>query len=88
MKIAQDKYNGWTNYATWRINLEIIDPIDFDEIVTANQLEEIVKDCVFSNVVDDRALCIDYAKAFIDEVNFYEIAHNINERIDLQSKHD
>jgi hypothetical protein len=22
------KYNGWTNYATWRVNLEIFDGID------------------------------------------------------------
>lgn len=23
--ITQTKYNGWTNYATWRVNLEMID---------------------------------------------------------------
>jgi hypothetical protein len=29
------KYNGWTNYETWRVNLEIFDGIsgeDFDDI--------------------------------------------------------
>ena len=26
----KEKYNGWTNYATWRINLEIIDGIEID----------------------------------------------------------
>ena len=23
------KYNGWTNYATWRVNLEMIDGSDW-----------------------------------------------------------
>ena len=26
--MTDTKYNGWTNYATWRINLEMIDGID------------------------------------------------------------
>ena len=30
-------YNGWTNYATWRVNLEIFDGMDFrdraDEVI-------------------------------------------------------
>ena len=25
------KYNGWTNYATWRVNLEIFDGMDFEQ---------------------------------------------------------
>jgi hypothetical protein len=25
------KYNGWTNYATWRVHLEILGDIEFDE---------------------------------------------------------
>ena len=36
------KYNGWTNYATWRINLEILGDIEFEEKVNADYLEEIV----------------------------------------------
>ena len=34
-----EKYNGWTNYATWRVNLEFFDgddvsytPVNWDEI--------------------------------------------------------
>ena len=27
------EYNGWTNYATWRVNMEILGDIEFDEIV-------------------------------------------------------
>ncbi len=27
--MSDNTYNGWTNYATWRVNLEIID-LDYD----------------------------------------------------------
>lgn len=26
--MTDQKYNGWTNYATWRVNLEIFDGFD------------------------------------------------------------
>jgi hypothetical protein len=28
------KYNGWTNYATWRVNLEMFDGFDAREYFT------------------------------------------------------
>ena len=79
------EYNGWTNYATWRVNLEILGDIEFEETVTAADLEEIVEDCVFNNTVEKDCLAADYARAFISEVNFYEIAESINSEIDLQT---
>ena len=80
------EYNGWTNYATWRINLEIIGDIEFEETVTAAQLIEIVEDCVFRNpdTCDTPYLVEDYARAFIQQVNFYEIAEGINSELDEQ----
>jgi len=75
------KYNGWTNYATWRVNLEILGDIEFDEQVDAEYLKEIVEDVVFSNVEDLRSLCVDYAKAFLADVNYNEIAENINSEL-------
>ena len=30
------QYNGWTNYATWRVNLEILGDIEFNEHVSAD----------------------------------------------------
>jgi hypothetical protein len=81
-------YNGWTNYATWRVNLEILGDIEFEEIVTADDLKEIVEDCVFNNTVEKDCLAADYARAFISEVNFYEIAQSINEELELQTKYD
>jgi hypothetical protein len=85
-----NEYNGWTNYATWRINLEILGDIEFEDRVSADDLKEIVEDCVFTNfnTCDTPRLIEDYARAFISEVNFYEIARSINEEIDLQIKND
>jgi hypothetical protein len=79
------KYNGWTNYATWRVNLEILGDIEFENKTSADYLEEIVEDCVFTNQVEKDCLAADYARAFISEVNFYEIAESINEELNEQN---
>lgn len=78
--MENNKYNGWTNYATWRINLEILGDIEFDEEVTPESLQEIVEDVVFANETA-KGLIEDYARAFIDSVNFYEIADTINKEL-------
>jgi hypothetical protein len=84
------KYNGWTNYATWRVHLEILRDIEFDEHISADYLKEIVEDCVFSNyeIYSGSHLVEDYARSFISNVNYEEIAQYINEEIDLQTKYD
>ena len=81
------EYNGWTNYATWRINMEILGDIEFEDVVSADYLKEIVEDVVFSQyeLSNGSHLAEDYARAFISEVNFYEIAQSINEELELQT---
>jgi hypothetical protein len=69
------KYNGWTNYATWRINLEWFD-YDHYEKVTPEQLQEIVEDGLYEQ--SNGTLVYDYAMAFIDDVNWNEISECIN----------
>ncbi len=80
------EYNEWTNYATWRVNLEILGDIEFDEQVSADYLKEIVEDVVFSQyeLGNGSHLVEDYARAFISQVDFYEIAEHINEELDEQ----
>jgi hypothetical protein len=78
------KYNGWTNYATWRINLEILGDIEFSAKVTISELRDIVESTVFTD--QHRGLVDDYAGAFINEVNFYEIASGINEEIETNKQ--
>jgi len=79
MRTIETKYNGWTNYATWRINLEIIEDIEFETHQTAEDIKEIVESVVFDQLPKDVGLVYDYAEAFIDQVNFYEIAEHVNE---------
>jgi len=81
-----EKCNGWTNYATWRINLEILSDMEFDEQVSADYLEDLVEECVFTNAVVKDCLAADYARAFIARVNFHEIAESIN--AELQTNYE
>ena len=75
--MKKETYNGWTNYATWRINLEIFDAYQREEgeEVNARYLEELCDEIVTEGAPD---LCASYARAFLARVNFYEIAENIN----------
>jgi len=76
------KYNGWDNYATWRVNLEILGDIEYEEEVDGDYLKEIVEDVVFSNYNDtNNGLMEDYARAFLNNVNYNQIAVAINDGI-------
>lgn len=74
-------YNGWTNYVTWRVNLEVFDGFDPDGIY---QTAEDVK-----AYVDDAILCwadgiaAEWARAFLENVDWQEIADHINEAYEL-----
>ena len=74
------EYNGWSNFATWRVNVDILGDIEFDATVSVNELKKIVEDCVFRNpnTCDTPYLVEDYARAFLSEVNYHEIAEAIN----------
>ena len=84
MTILSDQYNGWTNYATWRVNLEIFDGIDPSEMGwhkldlcdLADTLQEYAAEVV---TMGASGLALDYAIAFMADVNFREIANNIVE---------
>ena len=64
-----NKYNGWTNYATWRVNLEILGDMDWyeTEYVDADYLKELVEDIVFDVYEGNEIpkLVEDYAHAFL-----------------------
>ena len=85
------KYKGYTNYATWRVNAEIISEIDFSECdyeITAEYLEEIVQDIVIynGNVDVGNSLAADYAQVFLSEVNYFELAELINEELEHENR--
>jgi len=81
MNNTSNRYNGWSSYPTWRIFNDILADITFDELVTANQLNEIVSDVVLSNfeMSNGSHLMEDYATTFINLVDYEEIAEVINE---------
>lgn len=82
------KCNGWSNYATWKVNAEILGDMDFSH-VTYDYLEEIVEHEVFGNYNDkNNRLMYEFAQAFISQVDFRELAEHINEDVDLQLKHE
>ena len=73
-------HNGYFNYETWRVMLEILSEIEWDyyEEVTADLLEEIVDDVVFNNSVEKDCLAANYARSFLSNVNYHELAETIN----------
>lgn len=82
------EYNGWTNYATWRINLEIIQDTEFKEKVSADTVKDIIEEAIFVNfnTCDTPRLIEDYARAFVSQVNFYEIAEAINAELQINDE--
>ena len=89
IKEHPDSYNGWTNYATWRINLEILGDIDWYETehVDVDYLQELVENIVFDNYgPPNNGLMEDYARAFLDEVNYHEILKHILDEKEIQKQ--
>lgn len=86
-------YNGWTNYATWRVNLEIFDGYDCDaedRIQTsidkgcddplndaACDLKEELREIAEEAISCENTLAESYAMTFLDDVNWYEIAKHL-----------
>lgn len=74
-------YNGWTNYATWRVNLEIFDALGEDlkymdwHKLDKYDLAQALKDYANELIEQDakEGLALDYARAFLADVNWYEI---------------
>ena len=89
---AKAEHNGWTNYATWRVNSEVLEryidglvkdvgmhaePAD-DVVALAHHLQEYVQEYVAGSFPDssESSYVEDWAAAFVAEVNFMEIARN------------
>jgi hypothetical protein len=80
---TKQTYNGWSNYATWRIALEWFDDYNPDKYETnpselAGILESYVEQTLEEMTVQS-TLVLDYALAFTSDVNWYEIAEHLIE---------
>lgn len=83
-----EKYNGWANYETWRINLEWFDNfdlcVDFGhytledlDSLDAHDLKDDLRELVEVQLECDAPTdsnAYSYAMAFLANVNWYEIA--------------
>lgn len=93
--MENNKYNGWSNYATWRINLEIVDSTNWvkedfvpdEQQLTVSDLSEHIKS-VCENIITgfgeldnnpSAEYALSYAQAFLEQVNWYEIAEHMAE---------
>lgn len=84
--MSDNRYNGWTNYATWRVRLEIFDGFDPSDYFSAfdpsdtyglsKALEEYADQVLFECATVE-GLAADYARAFLSDVNWYEIAERM-----------
>ncbi len=84
--MERKRYNGWANYATWRINLEIIDDaarggFNFDG---ADSVKEYVEDLLESN----SSLALDYALAFISNCDWRELYEHAKENMRFETPWD
>lgn len=89
----KQKYNGWANYATWRVQLEIVsdwlnyhieERQDDDEEITAEYLKDYVTEIVLNDAElgTEGSLLENYAMAFLDDVDWHELAESANQEIE------
>jgi hypothetical protein len=92
--MSDTKYNGWTNYATWRVNLEWFDDFDLcvnmghftkedidelDPLDVKDDLQELVEHQLECEVEHSDSKVLAYALSFLGDVNWYEIAQHVIE---------
>lgn len=85
------EYNGWTNYETWRIQLEVFDGQELTDFFDPSGMEKddvdirdiasLLEDHIVSYLEESgKGLVLDLAMSFISNVDFEEIAkHMIND---------
>ena len=90
------KYNGWANYATWRVNLEFFDGQEWQDTFghyksadeeegtpiynISLELREMVDEFIDSECKN--VWLLGWLYSFVDDVNFYEIAKHIYEELE------
>ena len=82
MAMDNKKHNGWHNYATWRVNLELLDDylqanrelLELSVEELADHLKTVTEEYI--DVYCSNLLIQGWAAAFISDVDYYEIAEN------------
>ncbi len=85
----KSKHNGWSNYNTWRVALEAVDFDQFtsDNLASEEDIKNIVEQAVFGEYEMSTGSCLveDFARSFISEVDFAEIAETINSDLKVEA---
>ena len=91
MNNENSSYNGWTNYETWRVQLEMLDgqtledfgmvPEEGETIVGVRELASALEESCFEVITMDtkEGLGRDLAFAFLSHANWYELAEHMIE---------
>ena len=73
-----ETYNGWTNYATWRVHLEFFDGWDADgNPMDAENCRLTVEE--FADLDVKGPTVRGWVDAFLSDVNWHEIAKAVND---------
>jgi len=75
-----NSYNGWTNYETWKIALELFDGFTADHDIDGAYVEAVADELVFVDGYNHANYSHTLAQIVLDQVNWDEIADAINER--------
>lgn len=83
--MTDNTYNGWTNYATWRVNLEMFDGQPADIITDETDawgLGQYLRELALDYLAEEATgLALSYAEAFLADVNWQEIAEHMLEDV-------
>ena len=88
-----ERYNGWANYETWRINLEMFDGYDVSDFLSdydladgdqdkaerrlALHLESMADEILDMDCPSRSGFAYDLAQSFLAKVDFAEIAEHM-----------
>jgi hypothetical protein len=82
--MSDTTYNGWTNYATWRVNLEVFDGMSVRDITgrtiaAPSELRHAVQEWVEQHIEETTqpGLGRDYALAFLSDVDWWQITEHL-----------
>lgn len=82
--MSNGKYNGWANYATWRVNLEMFDGMSPEDMTGSrsrpdrDDLADMLKDWATNQIIEQASgFALDYALSFLAAVEWREIAEHL-----------
>lgn len=89
------RYNGWANYETWRVNLEIFDGMTARDLTgsrvpTISELKDSAKEYAQQLIEDTspEGFARDYALAFLSAVEWWEIADRLAADLEESSEEE